>query len=73
MIYMKSSFLGSTAGLVCLSTVLLVAIPPNLAHAQGDEGQGHGHGHVIAQSGNGQTEAKPQNTDLPGSYATPPL
>ncbi|WP_425908826.1 alginate export family protein [Nitrobacter sp. TKz-YC02] len=57
---MKSSFLGSTAGLVFLSTVLLVVIPPNLAHAQGDEGQGPGHGHAIAQNGDAQTEAKPQ-------------
>ena len=55
---MKSSFLGSTAGLVFLSAVLLVAIPPNRAHAQGDEGQGHGHGHAIAQ--NGDAEPKPQ-------------
>ena len=55
---MKSSFLGSTAGLVFLSIVLLVAIPPNLAHAQGDEGQGPGHGHAVAQ--NGDAEPKPQ-------------
>jgi hypothetical protein len=57
---MKSYFLGSTVGLVFLSTVLLVAVPPNLAHAQGDEGQGRGHGHAIAQNGDAQTEAKPQ-------------
>ncbi len=64
--YMKSSFLGSTAGGVFLSATLLVAIPPNRARAQGDEGQGQGqgqgrgHGHAIAQNGNAQTEAKPQ-------------
>jgi hypothetical protein len=55
---MKSSFLGSMAGQVFLSAVLLVVIPPNLAHAQGDEGQGPGHGHAVAQ--NGDAEPKPQ-------------
>ncbi|MCB1392409.1 MULTISPECIES: alginate export family protein [unclassified Nitrobacter] len=58
--YMKGSLLGSTAGLVFLSAALFVAIPPNLAQAQGDEGQGHGHGHAIAQNGDVHTEAKPQ-------------
>ena len=58
--YVKSSFLGSTAGLAFLSTVLLVAIPSNPAQAQGDEGQGRGHGHAIAQNGDAQTEAQPQ-------------
>jgi hypothetical protein len=57
---MKSYFLGSTAGLVLLSAVLIVTIPPNLAHAQGDEGQGPGHGHAIAQNGDARTDAKPQ-------------
>lgn len=57
---MKSFFLSSTAGLVFLSAVLLVAISPNLAQAQGDEGQGRGHGHAIAQNGDAHTEAQPQ-------------
>jgi hypothetical protein len=55
-----SSFLGSTAGVVFLSATLLVAIPPNRARTQGDEGQGRGHDHAIAQNGDAHTEAQPQ-------------
>jgi hypothetical protein len=67
----RSSFLGWTAGLVFVSTVLLVAIPPKLTQAQGDEGQGPGRGHAIAQNGDARTEAQQTWPQFKATTSTP--